>query len=404
MLRSSSRLSNVDYALRGKLLLQAESLKKKNVPIVSLNIGNTEPFGLPIPSQLQEEMIQYFRQGKGHGYAPSRGIPQAIAAVQEKYKKIDVSVQTEHVFFGAGVSELARIAMDALLEKDDEVLLPAPCYPVWGAAVALAGGKPVYYLCDEHAGWHPDIHDIGRKISAKSRAILVINPNNPTGAVYEKVLLEQLANIAARHQLVILSDEIYEGVTYDDVESVPMSMLVKDTLCISFSGLSKIYRAPGLRTAWMTLSGKTKEIQSFVDGLYLLCSLRLSAPALPQYVVPSALSTDHGLKSLLQSGGRLWEQREILMKKLDMIEGLSYVKPKGAFYVFPKLSVNTFNLKDDEQFCTDFLLKKHVLLIHGKGFAWMHPDHFRIVFLADRITLGKAMDHLTDFLKEYRQE
>jgi alanine-synthesizing transaminase len=338
------------------------------------------------------------------GYGDSRGLFAARKAVMHDFQTKGVmDVGIDDIYIGNGVSELIALAMQGLLNSGDEVLIPMPDYPLWTAAVTLSGGKAVHYLCDESSGWNPDIDDIRSKVSVRTRAIVVINPNNPTGAVYERSILEGIAGIAREHDLIVYADEIYSRITYDDAAHIPMSTIAPDILTVSFDGLSKTWRSAGFRAGWMVLSGNKKSAADYIEGLDLLSNMRLCANMPAQFGIQTALGGYQSIKELLLPGGRLHEQRDISVKLINNIPGLSVVTPKGALYCFPKIDVQRFGITNDEQFALDLLRERHLLLVHGTGFNWKAPDHFRVVFLPDKDTLTEALHRLGNFLAGYRQ-
>jgi alanine-synthesizing transaminase len=337
-------------------------------------------------------------------YGDSKGLFAARKAVMHDFQTKGVmDVGIDDIYIGNGVSELIVMSMQGLLNPGDEVLIPMPDYPLWTAAVTLSGGKAVHYLCDESAGWNPDIDDIRSKVSPKTRAIVVINPNNPTGAVYEHAVLEAIAAIAREHDLILYADEIYSRITYDDAVHIPLSTIAPDILTISFDGLSKSWRSAGFRAGWMVLSGNKKSAAGYVDGLDMLSNMRLCANMPSQFGIQTALGGYQSIKELILPGGRLHEQRDIAVNMVNNIPGLSVVSPKGALYCFPKIDVRRFGITDDEKFIFDLLRDQHLLLVQGTGFNWKEPDHFRIVFLPDKDTLTDALHRLGNFLEHYRQ-
>lgn len=398
----SSKLDNVCYDIRGTVLKEAKRLEEEGFRIIKLNIGNPAPFGFNAPDEILHDMIVNLQSAQGYG--DSQGLFAARKAVMHDFQNKGVmDVGIDDIFIGNGVSELIVQAMQGLLNSGDEVLVPAPDYPLWTAAVTLAGGKAVHYVCDESADWNPDIDDMRSKVSPRTRAIVVINPNNPTGAVYERPVLEGIADIAREHDLIVYADEIYSRITYEDAVHVPMATIAPDILTISFDGLSKAYRAAGFRSGWMVLSGNKKSAAGYIEGLELLSTMRLCANMPAQLGIQTALGGYQSIKDLLLPGGRLREQRDIAVNMVNNIPGLSVVMPKGALYCFPKIDVERFGITNDEQFAMDLLREQHLLVVQGTGFNWKDPDHFRIVFLPDTVTLSDAINRLGNFLAHYRQ-
>ena len=401
-IEKSSKLDDVCYDIRGPVLKEAKRLEEEGFNIVKLNIGSPAAFGLNAPEEILHDMIVNLHNAQAYG--DSRGLFAARKAVMHDFQiKGVMDVGIDDIFIGNGVSELIVMAMQGLLDAGDEVLLPMPDYPLWTAAVTLAGGRAVHYLCDESAGWNPDLDDIRSKVSPKTRAIVIINPNNPTGAVYERPVLEGIAQIAREHELIVYADEIYSRITYDDAEHIPMSTIAPDILTISFDGLSKAYRAAGFRAGWMVLSGDKRHADGYVEGLDMLANMRLCPNMPAQMGIQTALGGYQSIKDYILPGGRLREQRDIAVNLVSDIPGLSVVKPKGALYCFPKMDVQHFGITNDEQFALDLLREQRLLLVQGTGFNWKQPDHFRIVFLPDKDTLTDAIRRLGHFLSAYRQ-
>ena len=398
----SSKLDNVCYDIRGPVLKEAKRLEEDGFNIIKLNVGSPAAFGLNAPDEILHDMIVNLHNAQAYG--ESRGLFAARKAVMQDFQSKGVmDVGIDDVFIGNGVSELIMISMQGLLESGDEVLVPMPDYPLWTAAITLAGGRAVHYLCDESAGWNPDLDDIRSKVSPKTKAIVVINPNNPTGAVYDRPVLEGIAAIAREHDLIIYADEIYSRITYDEAKHIPMSTIATDILTISFDGLSKAYRAAGFRAGWMVLSGNKKCAADYVEGLDMLANMRLCPNMPSQMGIQTALGGYQSIKDLILPGGRLLEQRNIAVNLVNDISGLSVVMPKGALYCFPKVDVKRFNITNDEKFMLDLLRDQHLLLVHGTGFNWKETDHFRIVFLPDKDTLTDAIHRLGNFMSTYRQ-
>jgi len=401
-IQKSAKLDNVCYDIRGPVLKEAKRMEEDGFSVIKLNIGSPAAFGLNAPDEILHDMIVNLHNAQAYG--DSRGLFAARKAVMHDFQiKGVMDVGIDDIYIGNGVSELIVMVMQALLNSGDEVLVPMPDYPLWTAAVTLCGGKAVHYLCDESAGWNPDLDDIRSKVSPKTRAIVVINPNNPTGAVYERSVLEGIAQIARENELIVYADEIYSRITYDDAVHIPMSTIAPDILTISFDGLSKAYRAAGFRAGWMVLSGNKKCAADYVDGLDMLANMRLCPNMPSQMGIQTALGGYQSIKDLILPGGRLHEQRDIAVNMVSEIPGLSVVKPRGALYCFPKIDVQRFGITDDERFALDLLRERHLLLVHGTGFNWKQPDHFRIVFLPDKDTLTDAIRRLGHFLSSYRQ-
>jgi len=398
----SSKLENVCYDIRGPVLKEAKRLEEEGFKIIKLNIGSPAAFGLNTPDEIVHDIIVNLPNAQAYG--DSRGLFAARKAVMQDFQSKGVmDVGIDDVFIGNGVSELISMSMHALLDSGDEVLIPMPDYPLWTAAVTLAGGKPVHYFCDESSDWNPDLDDIRSKVTPKTKAIVVINPNNPTGAVYDRSILEGIAKIAIENDLIVYADEIYSRITYDNAVHIPFSTLAPDILTVSFDGLSKSWRATGFRAGWMVLSGNKKCATDYIEGLDMLANMRLCPNMPAQYGVQTALGGYQSIKDLILPGGRLREQRDTAFKLANEIPGLSVIKPKGALYCFPKVDVKRFNITNDEKFMLDLLRAQHLLLVHGTGFNWKTPDHFRIVFLPDKDTLTDAMHRLKVFLENYRQ-
>jgi len=398
----SKKLDNVCYDIRGPVLKEAKRLEEEGYKVIKLNIGSPAAFGLNAPDEIIRDMI--INLPNAQAYGDSRGLFAARKAVMQDFqskKVMDVGI--EDIFIGNGVSELITMSMQALLDSGDEVLVPMPDYPLWTAAVTLCGGTAVHYLCDESADWNPDLDDIKSKVTARTKAIVVINPNNPTGAVYERPVLEGIAQIARENDLIIYADEIYGRITYDGAVHIPMSTIAPDLLTISFDGLSKAWRAAGFRAGWMVLSGNKKIAADYIEGLDMLANMRLCPNMPSQMGIQTALGGYQSVNDLILPGGRLLEQRNAAFDLVNKIPGLSAVKPKGALYCFPKIDCKRYNITDDEKFMLDLVREQRLLLVHGTGFNWKEPDHFRIVFLPDKDTLIIALNRLGVFLETYRQ-
>ena len=398
----SNKLANVCYDIRGPVLQQAKQMEDEGQKIIKLNIGNLGVFGFDSPEEIQLDMIRNLPNAAG--YSDSKGIFAARKAVmhytQEKRIK---GVTLEDIYIGNGASELIVMAMNALLNPGDEVLVPAPDYPLWTAAVSLSGGTPRHYLCDEQNGWLPDLDDIRAKITPNTRAIVVINPNNPTGALYSDELLLEIIAIARQHNLIIYADEIYDKVLYEGATHTAMGSLSEDVLTISFNGLSKNYRSCGYRAGWMVVSGDKREAKDYIEGLDMLASMRLCANVPAQYGIQTALGGYQSIDDLVAPGGRLRRQRDLAHELLTAIPGVTCVKPKAALYMFPRLDPEMYPIKDDQAFITEFLREEKVLLVQGSGFNWPHPDHFRVVFLPHEDELREAIQRLARFLEGYRK-
>lgn len=399
----SNKLDHVCYDIRGPVLDEADKMESKGEKIIKLNIGNPAPFGFDTPDNIIQAMVNNLRNAQG--YSNSKGVVSAREAILKyhNYKHLNVE-SIDDVYTGNGVSELITMSMQGLLNTNDEVLVPMPDYPLWTASVTLAGGKAVHYLCDEQSEWYPDIKDIESKITSKTKAIVVINPNNPTGAVYPKEILEQIVHLARKHELIIFADEIYDRLLLDGVQHTSIASLAPDLFCVTFNGLSKSHMVAGFRVGWMVLSGDKSRAKGYIEGLNMLSSMRLCSNVQAQYIIPEALKGSASPDAVLKQGGRIYEQRECICRLLNNIDGISVVKPKAAFYIFPKIDANKFNIYDDEKFVLDFLKEKKILLVHGGGFHWEHPDHFRIVYLPKVEELTYAMDELKDFLDVYKQQ
>ncbi|HSG90713.1 MAG TPA: pyridoxal phosphate-dependent aminotransferase [Pseudomonadales bacterium] len=398
----SHKLDSVCYDIRGPVLREAKRLEEEGHRVLKLNIGNPAPFGFDTPEEIIQDVIRNLPNAQG--YSDSKGLFAARKAVMQYTQQIGVrGVDIEDIFIGNGVSELITMAMQGLLNNGDEVLLPAPDYPLWTAAVTLSGGKPVHYRCDEGADWFPDLDDIRARITPRTRALVIINPNNPTGAVYSRALLEGIVEIAREHDLVLLADEIYDKILYDDAVHVPMAALADDLLILSFGGLSKNYRAAGFRTGWLIVSGARLRARDYLEGLEILASMRLCANVPTQYAVQTALGGYQSITDLVRPGGQLREQRDIAHGLLNQIPGVSCVKPRGALYLFPRLDPAVHAIRDDEQFVLDLLREEKILLVQGTAFNWPEPDHFRIVFLPRPEELATAASRLGRFLENYRQ-
>ena len=401
--KKSSKLDNVLYDVRGPVVSEAARMEEEGKKILKLNIGNPAPFGFTAPDEVIADMISNVRECEG--YSDSRGMFSARKAIMQYYQLRKLpNLSVNDIYTGNGVSELINLAMQALLNDGDEILIPAPDYPLWTACATLAGGKVVHYICDEQADWCPDLDDIRKKITDRTKAIVIINPNNPTGALYPVELLQDIVKIARENQLMIFSDEIYDRLVMDGLQHTSIASLAPDLFCVTFSGLSKSHMIAGFRVGWMVLSGNKKIGKDYIEGINMLSNMRLCSNVPAQSVVQTSLGGYQSVNEYLVPGGRLYEQREFIYNALKDIPGVSVVKPKAAFYIFPKLDAAKFNIHDDMQFAYDFLHEKQVLIVQGTGFNWVEPDHFRIVYLPDIRTLSKATRKLGEFLSTYRQE
>lgn len=398
----SSKLDNVCYDVRGPVVDEAGRMEEQGIDILKLNIGNPAPFGFEAPDDVIQNMMANLRNTEG--YSDSKGIISARKAIMDYCKKKNIpDVGMNDIYTGNGVSELIVMVMQGLLNDGDEILMPSPDYPLWTAAANLAGGRPVHYLCDEQSDWFLDMEDIRKKITDKTKGIVVINPNNPTGALYPVEVLQQIVDIAREHSLIIFADEIYDRLVMDGQEHVSIASLAPDLFCITMNGLSKSHKVAGYRAGWMCLSGDKTGVKGYIEGLNMLSSMRLCSNVPAQAIIETALANAQGIDQMLLPGGRIYEQREFIYKALNDIPGVSALKPQAAFYIFPKLDVKKFNIRDDEQFALDFLRKEKVLLVHGGGFNWQQPDHFRVVYLPKMEILEDAMNKLEMFLSTYRQ-
>ena len=401
-LNRSDKLANVHSDIRGPVFVESNKMRAAGIDVLRLNTGNPATFDFKMPDSVRNALLS--NADKAVAYCDLKGMPAAREAICNYHKGKGIEgVTPDDVFIGNGVSELVTMTLTALLNYGDEILVPTPDYSLWTNSVWIAGAKPVHYVCDESSCWYPDLNDIRSKITSKTKAIVLINPNNPTGALYPKELLEQIVAIAREHQLVVLSDEIYDRLVMDGLEHVSTATLCPDLLCITFNGLSKSHIICGFRCGWMILSGAKDKASDFIAGLVQLAAMRLCANALMQLVIPAALADPESTRAMIVPGGRLYEQREACCRELDKIEGITYVKNSAAFYIFPKLDVKKFNITDDQQFAMDYLHAKHVMIIPGRGFSWDKPDHFRIVMLPEAEQIAKAMRDLGDFLKDYHQ-
>lgn len=400
--KKSSKLDHVLYDVRGPVVEEATRMENTGTNVLKLNIGNPAPFGFRTPDEIIYDMRQQLTECEG--YSTAKGSFSARKAIMQYAQLRQIPhVSIEDVYTGNGVSELINLCMSALLDNGDEILIPSPDYPLWTACATLAGGKVVHYLCDEQSDWYPDLEDIKKKINSRTKAIVIINPNNPTGALYPREILQQIVEIARKHQLIIFSDEIYDRLVMDDEEHVSIASLAPDLFCVTFSGLSKSHMIAGFRIGWMILSGNKTMAKDYIEGINMLSNMRLCSNVPAQSIVQTALGGYQSVKDYIIPGGRIYEQREYIYKALTDIPGITAVKPKAAFYIFPKLDVKKFNIMDDEKFALDLLREKHILIIHGGGFNWKQPDHFRVVYLPRVEVLEQASKKIADFLSGYRQ-
>ena len=398
----SHKLDNVCYDIRGPVMDEADRMIAAGEKILKLNIGNPAPFGFDAPPEIIGTMTSNLHNAQG--YSTSKGIPQAREAILNYHRGKGVNVASiDDIYTGNGVSELITMVMQGLLDNGDEVLVPAPDYPLWTASVTLAGGTAVHYMCDESSEWFPDIKDMESKITDKTKAVVIINPNNPTGAVYPREVLEQIAKLAREHDLIVFSDEIYDRLLMDGVEHTSIASIDPDLFCITFNGISKSHMSAGFRAGWMVLSGKKDNVRGYIEGLNMLSSMRLCSNVQAQYVIPAALTGTGAPDKELLPGGRIYDQRKCIYTLLNDIDGISAVKPKAAFYIFPRIDAKKFGITSDEQFVLDLLRTKKILLVAGGGFHWEQPDHFRIVYLPCIDQLKLSMAEMKDFLSTYRQ-
>ncbi len=401
--KKSTKLDNVLYDVRGPVVDEAARMEAEGERILKLNIGNPAPFGFRTPDEVVKDMRQQLTECEG--YSDSRGLFSARKAIMQ-YAQVKglPNVEMENIYTGNGVSELIQLAMHALLDDGDEILIPSPDYPLWTACATLAGGHPVHYLCDEEAEWYPDVKDMESKITSRTKALVIINPNNPTGAVYPREVLQDIVEVARRHQLMIFADEIYDRLCMDGVEHVSIASLAPDLPCVTFSGLSKSHMIAGFRIGWMILSGNTRCMKDFMFGVHMLSNMRLCSNVPAQSIVQTALGGYQSVNTYTRPGGRVYDQRNYVYEALNGIDGITAVKPKAAFYIFPKIDVEKFNIHDDEQFALDLLHQKKILITRGGGFNWEKPDHFRVVYLPRIEVLSECMEDLADFLSTYHQD
>jgi alanine-synthesizing transaminase len=399
----SRKLENVLYDIRGPVLEEAKRLEEEGRRIIKLNIGNPAPFGFEAPDEILVDVIRNLPHAQG--YSDSQGILSARTAIVQHYQERGIDgVDVDDIWLGNGVSELITISLQALLDNGDEVLIPAPDYPLWTASTSLAGGRAVHYLCDESNGWQPDLDDLRSKISARTKALVVINPNNPTGAVYSASIMAELAAIAREHGLVVMADEIYDKILYDDATHRPFATFAPDVFTLTFNGLSKAYRVAGFRSGWMMVTGPKRHAASYLEGITLLANMRLCANVPAQHAIQVALGGRQSVRELILPGGRLLEQRDAAVRALTSIPGVTCAVPKGALYVFPRLDPEAYPIRDDQRFVLELLRAQHVLVVQGSGFNWPHPDHLRIVTLPRSDDLTDAIGRIGEFLAGYSGE
>lgn len=401
-IKQSSKLQQVCYEIRGPALEEARRMEEEGRKITKLNIGNPGVFGLDAPQEILHDVVYNLQDAQA--YSDSMGLFSARKAIMHETQRLNIKgVDIDDIYLGNGVSELIVMAMQALLDSGNEILIPAPDYPLWTAAVSLSGGSPVHYRCDEQADWFPDLDDIRSKVTERTRGIVVINPNNPTGAVYSRELLEGILEIAREHQLIVYADEIYDKILYDGAQHTPLASLAEDVLCISFNGLSKTYRLAGFRSGWMVISGEKHHAQDYIKGIDILSNMRLCANVPAQHAIQTALGGYQSINELIVPGGRLYDQRQAAWEALTAIEGISCVKPMGAIYLFPRLDPEVYDIENDEQFIVDFLKEEGILMVQGSGFNIPDHQHFRIVFLPHVEVLTEAIGKLEHFLQHYRR-
>jgi Aspartate/tyrosine/aromatic aminotransferase len=400
--KKSKKLDNVLYDVRGPVVEEAAKMENAGTQILKLNIGNPAPFGFCAPDEVIYDMRSQLTECEG--YSPAKGLFSARKAIMQYMQNKNVlDVTIEDIYTGNGVSELINLSMSALLDTGDEILIPSPDYPLWTACVTLAGGKAVHYICDEKSEWYPDINDIKNKISDKTKAIVIINPNNPTGALYSRDILEQIVKIARENELIIFSDEIYDRLIINGEEHISIASLAPDLFCVTFSGLSKSHMVAGYRVGWMVLSGNKEIASDYIQGLNMLSNMRLCSNVPAQSIVQTALGGYQSVNNYILPGGRVYEQCNYMYNSLNNIPGISAVKPKAGFYIFPKIDTKKFNISSDEQFALDLLRDKKILIVHGKGFNWNKPNHFRIVYLPRIEVLEEAVCKISDFFSYYKQ-
>jgi len=400
-LSQSRKLADVCYDIRGPVLQEAKRLEDEGRRITKLNIGNPAPFGFEAPEEILVDVIRNLPAAQG--YSDSQGLMSARTAVVQYYQSRGIDItDVDDIWLGNGVSELISMALQAMLDDGDEVLVPAPDYPLWTASTSLAGGRPVHYLCDEAEGWQPDLEDLESKITPRTKAIVVINPNNPTGAVYERPVLERIAELARRHGLAVLADEIYDKILYGEATHTPFAAVAPDVFTLTFNGLSKAYRLAGFRSGWLMVTGPRKHATSYLEGLTILANMRLCANVPAQHAIQTALGGRQSINDLVLPGGRLLDQRNAAVTALRAIPGVTCVEPKGALYVFPRLDPDIYPISDDQEFVLRLLREHHVLVVQGTGFNWPRPDHLRIVTLPRPEVLTEAIGRISTFLADYR--
>ncbi|MGI6014406.1 MAG: pyridoxal phosphate-dependent aminotransferase [Oscillospiraceae bacterium] len=401
-IKRSMRLRNVHYEIRGPVLDEATRMEEAGAEIIKLNIGNPAPFHFDTPDALLHQLSDHLREAQG--YSDSRGTLEARRAIQKYHTEKGIEGLTlDNIFTGNGVSEMIITSMQAFIDRGDEILLPAPDYPLWSSAVCLTGGTPVHYICDERSNWYPDIEDMKSKITQNTKGIVIINPNNPTGALYPREVLEQIAQVARENNLVIFADEIYDRLVMDGKEHVSIAAIAPDLFTVTYNGLSKSHLATGFRSGWMCMCGDTECAKEYISGVRLIASMRLCSNVPAQVMIPEALEDAYATRALYQPGGRIYEQREFIYQALNNIDGISAVKPDAAFYIFPKIDAARFHITNDEKFASDLLRATNVLLVQGSGFNWKDPDHFRIVYLPEIEQLKQATERIAEFLRTYRQ-
>ncbi len=402
MYRRADKMEHVHSDIRGPLYTESQRMMKDGIEVLRLNTGNPATFGFTLPDSIRRAVSEGL--DKAVAYCDPKGMPEAREAIRDYHlSKGLVDLSTDDIYVGNGVSELVTMALTAFLNRGDELLMPAPSYSLWSNSAYIAGGKPVFYTCDENNHWYPDLDDLRAKITSRTRGIVIISPNNPTGAVYPKEVLEGILAIAREHKLVVFSDEIYDRLILDGMEHISPAALAPDLFTVTFNGLSKSHCICGFRCAWMVFSGPRDRARDYIDGVFQLAAMRLCANTLPQLAIPAALADTASTRAMLCPGGRLYEQREATMRALAEIEGISCVKNRAAFYVFPRLDIKRFNITSDKQFAFDLLHEKHILIVPGSGFDWQMPDHFRIVMLPDPVRMEQAIRDIGDFLKHYKQ-
>lgn len=397
----SMKLEHVAYDIRGPVLEEADRMRANGEKILRLNTGNPAAFGFEAPDEVIRDLITNARESEG--YSDSKGIFSARKAVMQYYQLQNIHVDMDDIYIVNGVSEGISMSMQALLDNDDEVLVPMPDYPLWTACVSLAGGNAVHYICDEEANWYPDIDDIKSKITSKTKAIVLINPNNPTGAVYPREILQEIVDIARQNDLIILSDEVYDRLVMDGMEHIPIASIAEDIFTVTLSGLSKSHRICGFRVGWMVLSGPRQHVKGYIEGLNMLANMRLCSNVLAQQVIQTSLGGQQSIDSMLLPGGRIYEQRNYIHKAINEIPGLSAVKPNAGLYLFPKIDTDMYRIDNDEEFVLNFLKQEKVLLTHGRGFNMNTADHFRIVYLPRVDELTELQEKMARFLSQYKR-